>query len=313
MADTLLSLAPVFALIALGYLLKAKGVFGAGFWDGAERLTFYFLFPALLVTSIGGADVRGLAMLPMAAALAAATLIVAGVLVWQRPKLAALGLDGAAFASVLQGATRPNTYVGIAVLVALYGDAGLPLAAVAIVAVIPLVNFIGIVAHLRWAGPGADAAQASPAWGDAVVPALRNPIIVAVLVGAALNLLGIGLPPVVGPMLEIIGRAALPMGLMAVGAGLDLAAARDARATVAWTGVLKLIAMPIAVAVACWVFDVAGVTGAAAVIFAALPVSATAYVVSSQMGGDSRLMAGIVAATTIAAAVTLPLAVVAVR
>jgi len=61
--------------------------------------------------------------------------------------------------------------------------------------------------------------------------------------------------------------------------------------------------------VACAAFGVAGVTGAAAVIFAALPVSATAYVVSSQMGGDARLMAGIVAATTVAAAATLPLVV----
>ncbi|HEX9569183.1 MAG TPA: AEC family transporter [Rhodospirillales bacterium] len=308
MAGTLSSLAPVFALIALGYLLKARAVFGAAFWDGAERLTFYFLFPALLVVSIGGADVKGLAMLPMAAALAAATLIVAGVLVWLRPRLAGRGLDGAQFASVLQGAIRPNTYVAIAVLVALYGKAGLPLAAVAIVAVIPLVNFLGIVAHLRWARSPSGAAVA-PGWGEAVVPALKNPIIIACLVGAALNLFGIGVPPVIGPVLEIVGRAALPMGLMAVGAGLDLAAARDARAAVAGTALLKLVAMPAAVVVACWVFGVDGVTRSAAVLFAAMPVSATAYVVSTQMGGDSRLMAGVVAATTVVAAVTLPLAV----
>lgn len=301
-------MAPVFALIALGYLLKARAVFSAAFWDGAERLTFYFLFPALLVVSIGGADVKGLAMLPMAAALAAATLIVAGVLVWLRPRLAGRGLDGAQFASVLQGAIRPNTYVAIAVLAALYGKAGLPLAAVAIVAVIPLVNFLGIVAHLRWARPALGAVVV-PGWGKAVVPALKNPIIVACLVGAALNLLGIGMPPVVGPILEIAGRAALPMGLMAVGAGLDLAAARDTRAVVAGTALLKLVAMPAAVVIACWVFGVEGVTRSAAVLFAAMPVSATAYVVSTQMGGDSRLMAGVVAATTVAAAVTLPLAV----
>ncbi|MBI3113803.1 MAG: AEC family transporter [Rhodospirillales bacterium] len=308
MASALSSLAPVFALIALGYLLKARAVFGVTFWEGAERLTFYFLFPALLVVSIGGADVKGLAMLPMAAALAAATLFVAGVLVWLRPQLAGRGLDGAQFASVLQGAIRPNTYVAIAVLVALYGKAGLPLAAVAIVAVIPLVNFLGIVAHLRWARRPSGT-TATPGWGEAVVPALKNPIIVACLVGAALNLLGIGVPPVVGPILEIVGRAALPMGLMAVGAGLDLAAARDARTVVAGTALLKLVVMPAAVVVLCWVFGVDGVTRSAAVLFAAMPVSATAYVVSTQMGGDSRLMAGVVAATTIAAAITLPLAV----
>ena len=310
MTGVISSLAPVFGLIVAGYLLKTKGPFGQAFWEGAERLTFYILFPALLLTSIARAKVGGMAMLPMAAALAAATLILAGVLAWARPSLAKGGLSGPAFAALFQGAIRPNTYVGIAVLVALYGKAGLPLAAIAIVAVIPLVNFLGIVAHLRWARPlAAGRPAANPGWGEAVVPALRNPIIVACLLGAAMNVLGVGFPPVIGPMLDILGRAALPIGLMAVGAGLDLAAARDARAPVAMATVLKLIVMPLAVDTACRAFGVADVTRAAADIFAALPVSATAYVVSAQMGGDARLMAGIVAASTVAAAVTLPVVV----
>ncbi|HEX9701970.1 MAG TPA: AEC family transporter [Rhodospirillales bacterium] len=311
MTGVLLSLAPVLGLIVVGYLLKARGVFGAGFWEGAERLTFYVLFPALLLTSISAARVKGMAILPMAAAMAVATLIMAGLVTWARPALARTGLSGPSFAALLQGAIRPNTYIGIAVLAALYGKAGLPLAAVAIVAVIPLVNFIGIVAHLRWARPlpGGEPAP-GPAWGDAVVPALKNPIIIACLLGAALNALGLRLPPVLGPMLEILGRAALPMGLMAVGAGLDLAAARAAREPVMIATVLKLVAMPVAVDLACRGFGVTDVTRAAAVIFAALPVSATAYVVSSQLGGDARLMAGIVTATTVAAAATLPVVVI---
>ena len=273
MTGVISSLAPVFGLIVAGYLLKTMGPFGQAFWEGAERLTFYILFPALLVTSIARAKVGGMAMLPMAAALAAATLILAGVLAWARPSLEKGGLSGPAFAALFQGAIRPNTYVGIAVLVALYGKAGLPLAAIAIVAVIPLVNFLGIVAHLRWARPpAAGRPAANPGWGEAVVPAL-------------------------------------PIGLMAVGAGLDLAAARDARAPVTMAIVLKLVVMPLAVDAACRAFGVADVTRAAADIFAALPVSATAYVVSAQMGGDARLMAGIVAASTVAAAVTLPVVV----
>src|SRR3989338_1741733 len=120
MTGVISSLAPVFGLIVAGYLLKTKGPFGQAFWEGAERLTFYILFPALLLTSIAKAKVGGMAMLPMAAALAAATLILAGVLARARPSLAKGGLSGPAFAALFQGAIRPNTYVGIAVLVALY-------------------------------------------------------------------------------------------------------------------------------------------------------------------------------------------------
>ncbi|MFQ5763615.1 MAG: AEC family transporter [Rhodospirillales bacterium] len=305
MTGILSALAPVFGLIVLGYLLKARRVFTDAFWDPAERMTFYVLFPALLFTNIGTAPVGGLRVLPMAASLVAATLAAAGLAMALRPGLARRGLSGAGFVSVFQGAIRPNTYVGIAAAYALFGDAGLTLAAVAIVAVIPLVNFLGIVAHLRWAHPPQP--EPVPGRGAALVTAVKNPIIVACVLGALLNLSGLGLPPVVGPMLEIMGRAALPLGLMAVGAGLDLAALRDDRAALFGSATLKLAATPALTLLACKAFGVAGATAAVAVLFMALPVSAASYVMSRQLGGDSRLMAGIVTATTIGAGATLPL------
>ena len=131
--------------------------------------------------------------------------------------------------SLLQGAIRPNTYVGLAAAYALFGNAGLTLAAAAIVAVIPLVNFISIIALLRWSGAMTrDERLKKTGWGAAIVASLKNPIIVACVLGALLNFTGFGLPPVIGPILDILGSAALPLGLMAVGAGLDFDGARTA-------------------------------------------------------------------------------------
>ena len=310
MTGVLSALAPVFGLIAVGYLLKSRAIFTDDFWDPAERLTFYFLFPALLITSLGGAEAVGPGLLPMAAALVAATGLMAGALMVLRPRLAKAGLAGPSFVSVFQGAIRPNTYVGIAAAMALFGDAGLTLTAAAIVAVIPLVNLLAIVGHLRWAGGGAEMSIPGTGWGEAVAPALKNPIIIACLLGAVLNVTGIGLPPVIGPILEIIGRAALPLGLMAVGAGLNFTAVREARNAVIGTAALKLAVTPAVTYAACQVFGVAGPAAAVAVMFMALPVSAASYVMSRQLGGDGPLMAGIVTATTLGAAVTLPLVVV---
>jgi len=62
MSSVLSALAPVFGLIVVGYLLKSRRIFTDDFWDPAERLTFYFLFPALLITSIGGAVTLPLAV-----------------------------------------------------------------------------------------------------------------------------------------------------------------------------------------------------------------------------------------------------------
>ena len=94
MTGVLSALAPVFGLITVGYLLKSRRIFTDDFWDPAERLTFYFLFPALLITSIGGAEAVGPALLPMATALVVATGLMAGAMIALRPRLAKAGLAG---------------------------------------------------------------------------------------------------------------------------------------------------------------------------------------------------------------------------
>ncbi len=310
MTSTLSALAPVFGLIVIGYGLRARGGFGDDFWTQAEKFTFYILFPALLVTKIGGAEIAGLQALPMAAAMITATLLMAGFLIAAAARLRETGTGGPQFVSLLQGAIRPNTYVGLAAAYALFGNAGLTLAAAAIIAVIPLVNFISIIALLRWTGAGTGDGPGKPGWGAALAASLKNPIIVACGLGALLNFTGLGLPPVIGPMLDIIGGAALPMGLMAVGAGLDFNAVNERRSVIIRATGLKLIVMPGLTYVACWAYGVSGVTQTVAVMFAALPVAAATYVMTRQMGGDGTLMAGIVTATTLAAGITLPLVVV---
>ena len=61
------------------------------------------------------------------------------------------GVDGPAFTSIFQGATRWQTYVALAVSGNLFGDTGLALASVAMVAIIPLVNVfsVAVLAHVR--------------------------------------------------------------------------------------------------------------------------------------------------------------------
>ena len=305
MIDTVLHILPVFLLIGLGHLLKTRKLFSVTFWADTERLTFYFLFPALLVYSIGGADLGGLNIIPMASALIIAALIVAAVTLRFRMQLSGPphNLDGPAFCSVFQGVTRPNTYLGLAVAFALFGDAGLALMAVSVVAIIPLVNILAVIVHQRWAS---DPATSLQPWTGIALQTLKNPVIGACLVGAALNITGLGLPPVVGPVLSILGKGALPLGLMAVGAGLDFRTLSQNHQLLSVVSGIKLILLPAVTWVALVMSGVEGVSMTLALIFATLPVSATSYVVSRQMGGDGPLMAGIVTATTAGSLITLP-------
>ncbi|EWY41883.1 transporter [Skermanella stibiiresistens SB22] len=293
------ALTPIFLLILLGYLLRRRRFVDDAFWVPAEKLTYYVFFPLLLLDNLSRATLGDLMVVPMGLSLVLAVLTTAAILYASRRHLK---LDGPAFTSVFQGSVRPNTFVGLAAAAALFGKPGVTLFAIGLATVVPLVNVLCVVVLSRH-GTGNGTSFRAVALGI-----LRNPIIIGVASGAALNLTGIGRPPLIGPVFEILGDAALPMGLLAVGAGLDMAAARASGGAVLQSSVLKLLIVPGLTALYGAAFGVHGLTLTVAVLFNSLPVAASAYVLARQMGGDSRLMAGMITAQTVLALPSIPLA-----
>ncbi len=301
MFSIVLSLTPIFLLIMLGYTLKRLAWVPDAFWVAAERMTYFIFFPALLISNTAKADLTGVAIGPLAAALIVPLIIVSAVSILTRPLIKT---DGPSFTSVFQGNIRPNTYVGIAAAFALYGDPGLTLTAVAIVLCVPTVNVFSVVALVRFASPPGSSFKL----GRTILPVIQNPLIVAPLIGAVLNATGIGSPPVIGPLIEILGRAALPVGLMAVGAGLNIAAVRPAGRLVVWSATTKLLILPALTFLTSWFFGLGALETGIFLVYSTLPASISSYVLARQMGGNAELMAGIVTATTLVAMATIPLA-----
>lgn len=293
-----LALAPVFLLIFLGHLLKRWNAFDGAFWIGAERLTYFILFPALLTQTLARATIDALTAGPMALAMIAGVVMVTAIQLAFRPTVPA---DGPSFTSIYQGSVRPNTYVGLAVAASAFGKPAISIAAICVAATVPLVNLLSVAVLGRYAGASAARARA------VAFAVVTNPLILSCLLGILLNVTGIGLPPVIDPLLAALGSASLPLGLLAVGAGLDLGAARRAGLQVGLAAATKLLLLPILTGAALWLFGVSGLDYQVALLYAALPCSASAYVLARQMGGDAPLMAGIITAQTLAAVVSMPL------
>lgn len=294
-----LSLAPIFLLILLGYAIRKKKIIDDTFWMPAERITYYIFFPSLLISNIAGVDLDFLALGPMIGAVVSGILIIGGSVIALRPYIT---VPNPAFTSIFQGSIRPNSYVGIAAAVALFGDAGLSLVAIIISVAVPLVNFLSAVmlAHYIPQENGATGAR------RLIMPVITNPLILSCMMGIFLNLSGLGLPPVLGPLLDILGKAALPVGLLAVGAGLSFKALHGSAAIMLATSTAKIILLPLVTYLALKAFGVEGLSASIAVIYATLPGSPSAYVLARQMGGDGELMAGLITLTTLAAMVLMP-------
>lgn len=297
MGSTFGALAPVFLMIALGWVLRARGPFSGTFWSDAERLVYWLLFPALLFVTTATSDLMALRIVPVAVALVAAVLTVAGLTFAFRPWL---GLDDAAFTSVFQGAIRSNAYVGLAAAASLYGEAGLAMISLVIVVVVTTVNLlsVGVLVHFGRRASG---------WRSLFLGVAQNPLIIACIAGFALNLAGLELLALAHETLQIMGRASLALGLLCVGAGLDLSRLTQDRRAVVAACALKLLVIPSATALFCRSLGIEGLTAAAAILFTAMPVSASSYVLARQLEGDAPLMAALITLTTVAAVITVPL------
>ncbi|MDP8916436.1 MAG: AEC family transporter, partial [Pseudomonadota bacterium] len=129
MTAILAGVLPVFALIALGWGLKASGFIPAETWTPIERITYFIFYPGFLIPTIWTAQFEGLASAPLGGASVAAVMLIGAAAVLARPFT---GLSGPAFASVFQGLLRWNSFVFLPVVAAVFGEAGLARAAVVV-------------------------------------------------------------------------------------------------------------------------------------------------------------------------------------
>ncbi len=290
------ALGPIFTMILLGLGLRWLQFPGDGFWPAAERFTYFILFPALLVRELAHARLGDYAVGPVAVVIVLLLLIMTAVIYALRPWLR---VDGPAFTSVYQGVIRFNTYVGLSVVLAVFHTEGAAVAALVMAIMIPLINILCVLVLNAHVGGGATA-------GSVGKGLITNPLILACLAGIGLNVTGIGLPWGSAAVLDILARAALPLGLLAVGAGLRLDGLTRPGLLLA-TSALKLTALPILTGFLCWLFVPGKLESGVLVTFAALPGASAAYILARQLGGDGPLMAAILMVETGLALLTLPI------
>ncbi len=291
----LLTIWPLFALICAGFALARAGWPDPGFWPAAERVNYVLLFPALLVVNLSKAPLDDPALLRMGAAVVVTIGVAAAALAALRRVRA---MPAARFGPVLQGAIRFNTYLGLALTASLAGPDGLARAAVLLAVAVPLVNVLSVLA-LTGSGD-----RRGPA--ALLAPIATNPLILGCAGGIALSLTGLGLPGGTGRFLDLLAQASLPLGLLCVGAALKPRALGAEFPTLAALSALRLLAVPALAWAAARLLGLGATETLVVVVFAAIPTAPTAYVLTTQLGGDGRLMAGLVTAQTLASAATLP-------
>mgnify|MGYP006266181417 CR=1 FL=1 len=292
-------LIPIAAAIFLGWSIRRSGLIRAELWGGITRLSYVALLPALLFATIAEAGVGELAAGRFILAAVIGFSAMAALAVALKPLLMT---DGPSFTSVFQGAVRWNGFVILALAQASLTPAQVALTALVFAPTVPLINVLCVAALSIW-GENDEHIRL----GRVLFRVVSNPLIIGCLLGAAAGTSPVLRPPLVIETAELLGRAALPLILLTVGAGLDFTSVRARPRLLSVAVALKMIAAP---AVFLGLGHALGLPGDALVVLTmvgAAPGAASSYVLARELGGNAELTAGHVTVTTVLAFLTLPL------
>jgi predicted permease len=288
---------PDFSLILCGYLICRYTRLGRDIWQPVENLVYFFLFPVLLFYSISRAPLDLQAASSMIGA--GVTLGLCGIaMAYALPHVPVLRrwIDPRQHAGAAQVAFRFNSFFGLALADRLLGPAGVQQFAVLIGFCVPMFNVAAVWPMARHASNGLGRELA------------RNPLIIATLSGLALNLAGQHIPDWIAPTLGRIGQTSIALGLMAAGAGLELQRLGEGRVLTPALLAIKHLLMPLCAWALAQAWGLSEVQTTVLLVFSALPTASSAYVLTARMGFDGPYVAGLVTLSTLAAALSLPLA-----
>ncbi|MCX7565736.1 AEC family transporter [Sulfitobacter sp. F26169L] len=292
-----ISALPLLLIIASGYALAKSGIIPRGSWAAIETLSFRGLIPATLILAIARSDLSLERFGGFGIALVGTLAVIAGLVLSLR-MMPQARLGNPAFTSLFQSSVRWNAFVALAAAEQFLAG-GIAIMAVAIAVLIPLINITCIVVLASF-GP-------SKASVSKILNTLmRNPLVQACVIGLTLNLGGISLPASLADTLDMIGRGALGVGLMAVGAGISLR--RMARFD--WrVGFGALVRPVLASSIFVGFGVVLGLPSAqvfAGVLVFAAPAASNGYIVAKQMGGDADLYADVMTWQVVLSLMVLP-------
>jgi hypothetical protein len=290
-------LLPDFALILLGYLVCRYTALNRTVWEQVESLVYYFLFPVLLFQSI----VRSPLDLGATSSLIGAGVLLglAGIgLAYLVPHLPGLRgrVDAREHAGAAQVAFRFNSYIALALAERLAGAQGLLLIAVLIGVCVPIFNVAAVWPMARHAQTGFMRAL------------VRNPLIIATAAGLVANFAGFRVPAWLEVTVARVGGASLPLGLMAAGAGMQLAHLAQQKALTVSLLTIRHLLLPLVAAGLALAFRLDATQAAVLLAFSALPTASSCYVLASRMGYNGAYVAGLVTLSTLLGLLSLPFA-----
>jgi len=294
---------PVFALILLGYGCARTQLLGPAASETLNRFVVYLALPPLLFLGMARMQWDELTQFGYLAAYSGGLIITLLMcMIWQRrrqPVLADRAIEGLAASYSNAG------FMGIPLCLAVLGTESL--APTVLGMLMTACALFGAVIVIVEADQQKSAHKLALLQGVGAT-LLRNPLIVAPLLGMMYSATGLPIPVPADRLGELLANAASPCALVAIGLFLAQPAQTGDQTTVVRIVGIKLLVQPAVTAVlAFWVFDMPRVWAQTALLMSALPTGTGPFMLARLYGRDASLSSRVILVSTVGSVVTISL------
>ena len=303
------SIFPVFAIIALGIVLKKARFINTDIFKGINKLTYWvglpcFLFYKISIATFAGGKVSQIYLVILITMLA--TILLAYLIAWFAR------ISNESTGAFLQAVFRGNlAFIGLPVIV--YASAFMPnadvpaiqtTAVLALAPTVPTFNFISVFVLLLGRQTLNVAVLKRMSF-----QIITNPLLIACGLGLLFSFLKIEIPLAIDRTLNAIGQMSLPLALIGIGGSLEAVKNRGSLLLSTVAALIKVMITPILGYFLILLFDCGAAETKIAMIYLSCPTAVTSYVMATQLGADEVIAANAVVISTILSIVSLSIAI----
>ena len=291
-------IAPLFFLMVIGYVLvHHTKLADKELCSKANALVFKVFLPCMLFKNIYQSDIKTQMQGELCLFVAGSLLVLFLLLCLVVPKVVKQENQQGV---VIQGIFRSNYVIfGVAIVEKMYGPENTVTAAILSAILVPMYNFLAVIA-LSVFGE-----KRERDWKKVIGNIVKNPLIIASVLGIVFSYVGIQLPQAVETTIGDLAKLATPIAFLILGGDFDFSKVRG-NLKIAWGVifvkmiVLPLLAIPIVIGMGYRDADLLS-----ALLAYQTPVAVSSYIMAQQAGADEQLAGQLVVFSSALSIVTL--------
>ncbi|MCV6612828.1 MAG: AEC family transporter [Amphritea sp.] len=294
---------PVFLLMVLGWWCRRSGLLEESSAAALNKYVFYIAVPALMFLSTARVDIETVLQWDFIAVYLGGSVIAVllAFLGWRKFRLEK-PLDWTVIA--LNSAWANTVYMGVPIFYFLFGERGaLPVVISTLASNLIFILVLALVSELQNSSGGVLQKLKSLL----MQALLKNPVMMAPLLGMVVSLSGIELPAVIVTPMDMLAPSAAPVALFALGISLYGLEVKQAGFDLIWLTVVKLLLHPLATWGLAVMIGLNPFWTASAVLLAALPTGAMVFVLAQQYQTRVTLSSATIMVTTLVSVISLAL------